>query len=144
MTGDEFDRVRDRKTLAQFFEYLGGGQIDDWLALIDDDVHVEMPFAALGSPTVFDGIDEIHIRFGIARSGMMMLEFYDIDILATEDPSRWVATCRSRGEFPGNVHYQNRYSWYFRLKDGLITEWVEFYDPKEIMAVQEAIDSLRP
>lgn len=142
MTGDQSDMERDRRVVAQFFEYLGSGQIDDWLDLIAIDVHVETPFAAKGSPSSFDGIEEVQVRFGLARSGMMMLEFYDIEILATEDPARWVVTCRSRGEFAGGVTYQNKYSWYFRLKDGLIVEWIEFYDPQEIVAVQDAIDKL--
>jgi ketosteroid isomerase-like protein len=142
MTGDGSDRDRDRQTVAQFFDYLGGGQIDDWLALIADDVHVETPFAAGGSPTTFDGIEEVNIRFGDARKSMMALEFYDIEILATEDPGRWAVTCKSRGEFAGQVKYQNRYSWYFRLENGLITEWVEYYDPQETMAVQDAIEKL--
>ncbi|MFP6816934.1 MAG: hypothetical protein VB949_14880 [Pseudomonadales bacterium] len=43
----------------------------------------------------------MNTRFGDARKNLEELSFYDIDILATEDPARWVTTCRPKGLFPG-------------------------------------------
>ena len=129
---------QDRTTISRFFALLGDGDIDEWLKLIDKDVRVTTPLADKGSPTLFQGIEEVNARFGDARKGLEELIFYDIDLLATEDPARWVATCRSKGLFPGGIKYQNYYSWYFRMKDGLITEWVEYFDPQETMAVRDA------
>ncbi len=129
---------QDRATIFQFFTLLGDGNIDEWLKLIDKDVRVTTPFAEKGSPTLFQGIEAVNARFGDARKGMEELLFYDIDLLATEDPTRWVATCRSKGLIPGGIKYQNHYSWYFRMKAGLIAEWVEYFDPQETMAVRAA------
>jgi ketosteroid isomerase-like protein len=129
---------QDRNTITQFFALLGDGRIDEWLTLLDKNVRVSTPLAQKGTPTTFQGIKEVDARYGDARKNLEDLIFYDIDILATEDPARWVATCRSKGLFPGGIKYQNYYSWYFRMAEGLITEWVEYFDPQETMAVAAA------
>ncbi|MCZ6708943.1 MAG: PhzA/PhzB family protein, partial [Gammaproteobacteria bacterium] len=109
---------RDRNVISQFFALLGDGHIDEWLMLLDKEVSVSTPLAEKGSQRSFQGIGEVNARFGDARKNLEALSFYDIDILATEDPARWVATCRSKGLFPGGIKYQNYYSWHFRVKEG--------------------------
>ncbi len=137
MTSDK--KNADRKTIAQFFTLLGEGRIPEWLALIHDDISVETPLAAKGSPTVFKGIDEIKTRFGDARQDMASLVFLDVDIQPMVADGRWVVTCRSEGSFDGGVRYKNTYCWLFGMEDGRIKSWVEFFDPQETIAVAEAL-----
>ena len=59
-----------------------------------------------------------------------------MEILATEDPERWVATCHSRGTMGNGRAYQNRYCWLFRIRDGKIVWWAEYFDPQEVLAVR--------
>jgi ketosteroid isomerase-like protein len=37
------------------------------------------------------------------------------------------------------IRYQNSYGSHFRVKGGLITEWVEYFDLQETMAVAAAM-----
>lgn len=103
-----------------------------------DDVAADTPFSPTGSATRFDGIGEIEARFGDARRRMEALAFDDVEVLATEDPSRFVATCTSTGSFPGGVPYANTYCWIFTIAGGRITHWTEYFDPQQVLAVQRA------
>ena len=67
---------------------------------------------------------------------MPSLAFLDLEILATEDPERWVATCRSEGEAGSGLPYANTYCWLFRIRDGLIVWWAEYFDPQQVLAVR--------
>lgn len=128
-----------RELVHRFFELLGTeGDVDGWLALLADDVVADTPFAPEGSPTRFEGIAEIGARFGDARRRMEALTFHEVEVLATEDPSRFVATCHSTGTFTGGVPYANRYCWVFTVADGRITHWTEYFDPQPVLAAQRA------
>ena len=124
--------------VRRFFDLLGAGDVDAWLGLMTDDVAADTPFAPSGSPVRFDGIDEIARRFGDARRRMESLAFHDVDVLATEDPARFVATCRSTGSFPGGVPYANTYCWILTFTEGRISHWTEYFDPQAVLAAQRA------
>lgn len=120
----------------RFFTLLGDGDVEGWLALMTGDVAADTPFAPTGSPTRFDGIAEIEARFGDARRRMEALAFHDVEVLATEDPARFVATCTSTGAFPGGTPYANTYCWIFTVVEGRITHWTEYFDPQAVLAAQ--------
>lgn len=123
-----------RRLIETFFDKLGGeGDTDALLALLSPEIRVETPFAPAGQPMHFRGKDEIRARFGGARGAMGTFEFYDIEILATEDSERWLATCRSRGRHTDGREYANTYCWIFRVRDGRILWWREYYDPQQVM-----------
>ena len=124
--------------VRRFFDLLGDGNIDAWLALMTDDVAADTPFSPTGAATRFDGIAEIESRFGDARLRMESLAFHDVEVLATEDSARYVATCSSTGTFPGDVPYANSYCWMFTIADGRITHWTEYVDPQAVLAAQRA------
>ncbi|MEM9033415.1 MAG: nuclear transport factor 2 family protein [Actinomycetota bacterium] len=119
--------------IRRFFDLLGEGDVDGWLALMTADVAADTPFAPTGSPIRFDGIEEIEHRFGDARRRMVALAFHDVEVLATEDPTRFVATCHSTGTFAGGVPYANRYCWIFTVVDDRIVHWTEYFDPQPVL-----------
>ncbi len=123
-----------REVIDAFFDLLGGGDVDTWLALLADDVSVDTPFAPDGDPQHFDGLDAVRTRFGDARRRMRDLQFLDIDVMATDRPGRWVVTCRSTGTFADGRSYQNRYCWLLDVTaGGQIGGWVEYFDPQEVL-----------
>ncbi|MEO1062474.1 MAG: nuclear transport factor 2 family protein [Actinomycetota bacterium] len=124
--------------VRRFFDLLGEGDVEGWLALMSDDVAADTPFSPTGAPTRFDGIGEIEARFGDARRRMDSLAFHDVEVLATEDPTRFVATCSSTGSFPGGIPYANTYCWIVTVVDGRITHWTEYFDPQAVLAAQRA------
>ncbi|MEY4372372.1 MAG: hypothetical protein RL219_1141 [Actinomycetota bacterium] len=126
-----------RQIVEQFFHRLGSGNdVDGWLALLDPSITVDTPFSPTGDATRFEGITAVERRFADARRRMPELHFYDLDILATEDPERWVATCRSEGRRGDGKPYQNRYCWLFRIRGERIVWWCEYFDPQEVLAVR--------
>ena len=130
----------DRALVLSFFQKLGTeNDIDGWLKLIAKDVVVETPFAPVGQRTHFRGRREIELRFGNARRPMKSMEFFDIEILSTEDPERWVALCKGRGVHAEGAQYANSYCWLFRVRGGEIVWWREYYDPQPVMPFLDKI-----
>ena len=126
-----------REIVEQFLWLLGGGDdVDGWLALLDPEITVDTPFSPKGDPVHFNGLEAVERRFADARRRMPALAFLDVEILATEDPERWVATCRSEGRMANSQPYQNRYCWILRVRNGRIVWWCEYFDPQEVMAVR--------
>src|SRR5438552_699171 len=126
-----------RAVVEQFFHRLGeGNDVDGWLALLSADIKVDTPFSPKGDAVRFEGLETVERRFGDARRRMTALQFLDLEILATEDPERWVATCRSEGRMGTGQAYQNRYCWILRVRDERIVGWTEYFDPQEVLAVR--------
>ncbi len=126
-----------RAIVEAFFHRLGdGNDIDGWLALLSDEIEVDTPFSPTGEPTRFEGREAVERRFADARRRMPALSFVDLEILATEDAERWVATCRSVGEMGNGTPYANTYCWILRIRGGRIVWWCEYFDPQQVLAVR--------
>jgi len=126
-----------RGLVQAFFDRLGHqGDVEGWLGLLAADIVVDTPFSPTGDARRFEGLEAVERRFADARRRMTALEFLDLEILATEDPERWVATCRSEGRMADGSAYANRYCWIFRIRDGSIVWWCEYFDPQEVLAVR--------
>lgn len=110
--------------------------MDGWLALLHRDITVDTPFSPAGDAVRFEGIEAVSRRFGDARRRMPALRFYDLDVLATEDPERWVVTCRSEGRMADGQPYANTYCWILRVRDGKVVWWAEYFDPQQVLAVR--------
>jgi uncharacterized protein len=124
-------------TIEAFFHRLGSGDdVDGWLDLLADDVVVSTPFAPFGSPREFVGKAAVTDRFAGSRRRFASLDFLDLEILATEDEHRWVATCRSEGERLDGRHYRNRYCWIIHVRDERVVAWTEYFDPQEVIALR--------
>lgn len=121
----------DLELVHAFFDRLADGEIDDWMALLAPDVTADTPFAPIGTPRRFEGADEVRRRFGDARLRMQALEFHDRVLYRTVD-GPVVATCASRGVRGDGTGYANTYCWLFTVTDGVISHWVEYYDPQQL------------
>ena len=130
--------MTQRKALEQFFQLFNEGRMDEWLTLLHADIRASAPLAPQGSETAFNGIEAVRARFCEARANMTELEFYDIEISPLQEPDRFVVECRSKGEFRGGIRYQNTYCMLFRFDRDLIVEWIQYFDPQELIAVETA------
>lgn len=129
-----------RKVATAFLSKLGAeGDVDGWLDLLDDNAVSETPTAPEGLETRFEGRAVIAARFGAARRPMRFFTFENEQILATEDPELWVATCTSRGQQADGRHYSNTYCWLIRVRGGKVVWWREYYDPQKVMPFLENI-----
>jgi ketosteroid isomerase-like protein len=144
MTSINSTAAENRAIVQAFLDKLDReNDVDGLLGLIDENVDVWTPFSPAGQPTRFKGRREVDLRFGNARRPMPAFEFLDVEILATEDPERWVATCASRGVQADGRRYANIYCWLFRIRSGKIVAWTEYYDPQPVMPFLENI-SMNP
>jgi len=126
-----------REVVEQFFLRLGEAHdVDGWLALLDDEVVADTPFSPKGDPTRFSGKEAVERRFADARRRMPALRFYDQEILATEDPQRWLVTNQSEGTRGDGKPYANTYCWILHIRDGKVVWWAEYFDPQQLVAVR--------
>jgi ketosteroid isomerase-like protein len=127
-----------REIVQKFFDKLGTeGDVDGWLDLLADDISVYTPFSPKGDAIRFEGKEAVTRRFADARRRMPELHFLDNEILATEDPERWICTNHSRGTRGDGGPYKNVYCWILRIRDGKVVWWTEYFDPQEVLAVRK-------
>ncbi len=127
--------MSDVELVHEFLDSLAEGRIEDWRALLSDDVVAETPFAPDGTPKRFAGADAVGVRFGDARLRMKSLSFLDRVAYETNG-GPVVLICRSEGVRGDDVPYKNSYCWLFTVVDGCITHWVEYFDPQEVLRVR--------
>jgi ketosteroid isomerase-like protein len=112
-------------------EALGALDIDTVLALLADDVVLELPFRADGGPVTMRGNDAR--RFIAAMPKLFSsLDLVDIVVHGRMRSGQIVAEYRSEGTTRSGRPYPNRYVAFFRVGDGVITEWREYFDPNVI------------
>lgn len=127
-----------REIVQKFFDKLGTeGDVDGWLDLLADDISVYTPFSPTGDAIRFEGKEAVTRRFADARRRMPELQFLDGEILATEDPERWVCMNHSVGVRSDGGPYKNVYCWILRVRDGKVVWWTEYFDPQEVLAVRK-------
>lgn len=122
-----------RAVVQAFFDRLGClGDTDGWLQLLAEDVVADTPYAPPGDPARYEGIDAVRRRFAEVRKAFDHLEFFDIEILGTDDPHRYVATCKSEGRRHDGQIYSNTYVWFFRVVEDRVQWWAEYFDPQHL------------
>ncbi|GGD80488.1 nuclear transport factor 2 family protein [Croceicoccus mobilis] len=132
--------MNDKAIVAEFFRCLGSDNDAAGLAaLISADALVETHFSPEGQLTRFDGRDQILARFAGVRYTMASFGFHDIEVYATDRAGELFATCTSSGTHVDGRHYANGYCWQFRIVDGQIAYWREFYDPQKVVPFIEDI-----
>jgi ketosteroid isomerase-like protein len=57
----------------------------------------------------------------------------DVELHAGADPNRVFGTGKSRGVMKDGRVYENEYSWIFRLRDGRIVDYIEYFNPLNII-----------
>jgi ketosteroid isomerase-like protein len=102
-------------------------------ALFTEDALCVYPFCA--DTTEVPGIrgrDKIYETLTHGMKVFNPMEYFDILIFSTQDPNAFWADVKSRGKQTRDgevIDVYNKYVFFFRLKDGLIEEMREYYNP---------------
>lgn len=126
------DLRRDNINLVRAYtDALNGWDIEKMATLSTDDVVFELPFRppAFGRETV--GKDAYMEVLAQARDHMIdgseNLHDLELDTLAS-DPNTVIATYKSDMKLRSGVEYKNEYISRFRLRDGKVARFTEYYD----------------
>jgi ketosteroid isomerase-like protein len=131
MSTTDNDRDNNRALVHKWMTTLGQPA---WWDLMHEDIVLEFPYgASLGQPERIVGRSAavLYVKALLDRAGD--LNFYDVKILATEDPALFVSEYRADRKNRNGKPYVQIYINKVRVEDGKVIFMREFWDPKRIL-----------
>jgi ketosteroid isomerase-like protein len=123
-------RRRDACALvAEVFARLQAMEIERLLDLFADDMVLEMPVRGAGGPERLEGKEAVGAFLRRFPQIFRRLDFVAHTEYPMADPSLVAAEYRSEGEAHTGLPYRNVYAAIFRVRDGKIVLWREYFNP---------------
>lgn len=103
------------------------------IEMLAEDAVMFIPYPATGLDVRrLDGRDAIAPVFMMAYQLYRDFRWTGMDLHATDDPSLVIGTGSSHALLKDGSVYENSYCFIGRIRDGLICEFTEFFDPRPI------------
>lgn len=116
------------QVVQRYLQLVGDLDVDGALALVADDVTIEMPFAGpSGTPSAQGAAAHAFVR--ALPKLFTQMRFYDIVMHGLTESGLVVAEFKSDGITRKGVSYPNRYVALFEVRDGKIATLREYFDP---------------
>jgi uncharacterized protein len=132
-----------RRLVERFFETLSGMRAGEFMDLWHEDGVFEQPYAPEGFPARLEGAEAIHRHVEPMPRVFATFAYHDLDLHATEDPELYVCTVSSTATvLATGKPYENRYVIFFRVREGRIALYREFYDPLVVLESFGSADTL--
>lgn len=126
-------------TAREFFRLLSEKDVTAWGELWHPDAVITVPYPADGFPTEIRGKDEI---VGGFRDLMANFETFQAILTAVYPAADSDAVCveyANVARLRNGVDYTNDNIAVFRFRDGLITEYHDYFDPRRFQVVVDAL-----
>jgi ketosteroid isomerase-like protein len=124
------------KVVQRYLACISELDVEGALAVVADDVTIEMPFAAEGLTRVVQG-EAAHSFVRALPKLFTQMRFFDLVIHGLTDTGYVVAEFRSDGITRRGAPYPNRYVALFQVQDGKVTTLREYFDPNVSTAAFE-------
>lgn len=121
-------RAANRAAIEQFFSGLEAMDVQRAVGAFAEDGVQVMPYSPEGFPKRLDGRAAILRQYSGLPENYTSMRF-PREILATEDPERFVVRYTGEIALKAGGRYDNTYVGLFTVRDGRIHEFVEFFDP---------------
>jgi uncharacterized protein len=125
--------------VRRFYELLGRKEIEAWGELWHEHGAIIVPYPPEGFPTRIEGKAEIVPGF---RNLFGNFESFESEITGVYPASDSDAVCveyRNRATLVGGTVYTNENIAVFRFRDGLISEYHDYFDPRRFQTVVDAL-----
>lgn len=120
----------DKKVIRTYLDAVGRLAVDEVAPLFHADGRLVLPYAPEGIPPVLEGRAAIAEFYAALPQMIGSLNFADYTIHATEEPGRYVAQYTSDATMKATgASYRNNYITTVAVRDGLISELAEYFDP---------------
>jgi ketosteroid isomerase-like protein len=132
------------EVVREFFAALETMDIERFLKIWDERGVQIMPFAPAGFPQRLEGRAAIRQQYEGLPKNFASMKFPDLQIYRTADPAVVWATWR--GEIPIEATgkpYNNRYAGLFKLRDGRVIEFHEYFNPLILLEAFGDAESLQ-
>ena len=118
----------NRDIIDRFFNALETADFDVLNQIFSEDAKQLNAYIPEGFPKVLDGRDAIYKQYSGLPQNFGEMRF-PRTIYGTEDPNVFFVTFRGEIEIKAGGKYENDYIGIFKLRDGLIYEYTEYFNP---------------
>lgn len=120
----------DKKVVEAYLDAVGTLDVGSVAPLFHEDGRVLLPYAPLGIPHEVAGRSAIKDYYEALPQMITALNFSDYRVQALENEGEYVAEYTSDASMRATgAAYRNTYITKVTVKDGLIAELAEFFDP---------------
>lgn len=121
------------KLTREWLDLVAMGPADAWRGRVAEDVVIRLPFAPPGVADELRGFDHARETLGEHWKTKQSFAWRDVVIRRTEDPELLLTTARSEVMLASGEPYTNDYIMLTRIRDGKITEHIEYFNPLPII-----------
>ena len=121
-------------TVREFFAALEAMDVDRFLKVWHERGVQVMPFALEGFPSLLDGREAVKRQYESLPKNFTAMRFPALSIYPTQDPGVFWATWRGEIQIKASGRmYNNNYAGMFKLRDGRLVEFHEYFNPIVLM-----------
>ena len=131
--------MMSEQTARRFFELLHEKDIDAWSELWHEEARITIPYPAEGFPTSIEGKAEIVEAFRGLFASFESFEAALSGVYPAADSDAVCVEYSNRAVLVGGVEYTNDNIAVFRFRDGLISEYHDYFDPRRFQVVVDAL-----
>jgi len=124
--------TRNEAAMRQWLDILQRGAVDEWDAVADPDLLMEVAFMP-GNTGPVKGRDANRAIVGEFWKAWKSFVFHDVEVHVTRDPDLLFTTARSEAETVWGAPYANIYVFRTRLREGRIVEHTEYFNALPVL-----------
>jgi ketosteroid isomerase-like protein len=129
------------RVVRRFYELLAGKDIDAWGELWHDDARIVVPYPVQGFPSLIEGKETILSGF---RALFANFESFQSELTSVYPAADSDAVCveyRNRATLADGSEYTNDNIAVFLFRDGLISAYHDYFDPRRFQPVADALSA---
>jgi ketosteroid isomerase-like protein len=123
--------------VRRLIELVGSFSLDEALALVTDDLILELPFRGDGGPRRMEG-DDARMFIRSLPKLFVTLPFRDVVVHGRLPSGIVVAEYRSHGVTRAGRPYRNTYLALFGMRGDRVATWCEYFDPNVVASAFES------
>ena len=132
-------RARNLSAVQEYFRFQGEKDLDGWIALWAEDGVFVIAYPPAGFPARIEGRAAIGPLYRQLFEGYAEVRFRDLEIRPLLDPDRFVATWITDLDLVAGGTYVNTLLGLFTFRDGKLSRYDEYFDPRPFEKAQAAV-----
>lgn len=129
------------ETVREFFHLLSAKDISAWAALWHPDAVITVPYPAAGFPSEIRGKEQIVSGFQALFANFDIFTANLTGLYPAADSDAVCVEYSNVATLVGGTEYTNDNIAVFRFRDGLISEYHDYFDPRRFQVVVDALPS---
>jgi ketosteroid isomerase-like protein len=133
------DNQHNADLVRKFYSLLGQKDLDTWIELWHEDGKILVPYPPEGFASTIEGKSTIHEAFKGLLGNFETFESTITDVYSDANSDAVCVEYTNHAILVGGTVYTNINIAVFRFKDGLISEYHDYFDPRRFQVVVDAL-----